>query len=126
MYEQLIAETKAKKGGDSSLANDLQSLLVDKQGSDKAEGDQRKIYRDMTKIDILDMIEKNEKMNEVAAPDKVNDAANQLLSFDKKFYNVQKKLMFYSEFSTIAKKLHFQKDHQFSGIVSAIAVRLMT
>ena len=49
----------------------------------------------MSKIEILDMIEKNEKMNEVAAPDKINEQANQLLSFDKKFYNVQKKLMFY-------------------------------
>lgn len=57
------------------------------------------------------MIEKNEKINEVAATEKLNDQGSQMLSFDNKFYNVQKKLLAYQEYSTIAKKLHFQKDH---------------
>jgi hypothetical protein len=66
-------------------------------------------------------VEKNEKMNEVG-PEKVIEHGSQLLSFDNKFYNVQKKLFTYTDFPDIAKKLHFSKNHQFGGIVSAIAV----
>ena len=68
------------------------------------------------------MIERNERMNEVG-PDKIIDQANQLLSFDKKFYQVKKKLFDYNEYSDITRKLYQQKDHQFKGVVSAIAVR---
>ena len=50
--------------------------------------------KDISKsTDIIEIIEKNEKMNE-ACPDKVIEQP-QLLSFDNKFYNVQKKLMVY-------------------------------
>lgn len=51
------------------------------------------------------MIEKNERMNEVG-PDKIIDQANQLLSFDKKFYQVKKKLFDYNEYSDITRKLY--------------------
>ena len=71
--------------------------------------------------DIIEVVEKNEKMNEVG-PEKLIEHASQLLSFDNKFYNVQKKLMHYQDYPLIAKKLHFVKDHQYSGIVSAMAV----
>jgi hypothetical protein len=37
--------------------------------------------------DILEIIEKNEKMNEVG-PEKLIEHGNQLLSFDNKFYNI--------------------------------------
>ena len=56
-------------------------------------------------MDVLEVIEKNEKMNEVG-PDKIMDHSSQLLSFDNKFYNVQKKLFEYNDFGDIAKKLH--------------------
>lgn len=32
--------------------------------------------KEIAKIDILDMVEKNEKMNEVAAPEKVIEQSN--------------------------------------------------
>jgi hypothetical protein len=47
--------------------------------------------------DLLEVIEKNEKMNEIG-PDKVMDNASQLLSFDNKFYNFTKKLFDYNEY----------------------------
>ena len=60
--------------------------------------------------DVLEMIEKNEKLNEVGASDTslaMNESASQLLSFDNKFYNVQKKLIEYNEYADIGRKLHF-------------------
>ena len=60
-------------------------------------------------------------MNEIG-PDKIMDHASQLLSFDNKFYNVSKKLFDYNEYTEIAKKLFQVKNHQFGGMVSAIAV----
>lgn len=47
-----------------------------------------------TVYDVMEIVEKNEKMNEVG-PEKLFEQGNQLLSFDNKFYNVQKKLMSY-------------------------------
>ena len=51
------------------------------------------------------IVEKNEKLNE-AIPDKVIEQANQLLSFDNRFYNVKNKLMMYQDYPVIARKLH--------------------
>ncbi len=45
----------------------------------------------------MEVIERNEKMNEVG-PGKLIEHPSQLLSFDNKFYNVQKKLMVYQDF----------------------------
>jgi hypothetical protein len=55
-------------------------------------------------LDILDVVDKNERMNEVGH-DKALDQGNQLLSFDKKFYQVKKKLFDYSEYPNISSKL---------------------
>jgi len=82
--------------------------------------DPRKMLSQVS-YDIMDIIEKNEKMNEVG-PEKLIEQGNQLLSFDNKFYNVQRKLLTYQDFGEISKKLHQSKNHQFGGIVSAIAV----
>lgn len=41
---------------------------------------------------------------------------------DKRFYNVQKKLLTYQEYKEIAKKLHLVKNHEHSGMVSALTV----
>ena len=54
--------------------------------------------------DILDLIEKNEKMNEVGL-DKHLDASMQLLSFDKKFYQVKKKFFDYNTYPEIVRRL---------------------
>ena len=64
---------------------------------------------------ILTMIEKNEKGNE-SIPEAILQQANQLLSFDNKFYNVKNNIACYEEYAIIARKLH-QRDHQFYGIV---------
>ena len=50
--------------------------------------DPRKMLSQVS-YDIMDIIEKNEKMNEVG-PEKLIEQGNQLLSFDNKFYNVQR------------------------------------
>lgn len=52
------------------------------------------------------MIEKNEKMNEAGIDKLMVDQGAQLLSFDKKFYQVKKKLMDYNEYSDISMKLY--------------------
>ena len=59
----------------------------------------------VSNVDILQIVEKNEKLNE-AIPDKVIEQANQLLSFDNRFYNVKNKLMMYQDYPVIARKLH--------------------
>ena len=84
----------------------------------------RKLKDDEDNIDesklqnILTMIEKNEKGNE-SIPEAILQQANQLLSFDNKFYNVKNNIACYEEYSIIARKLH-QRDHQFYGIVQCV------
>ena len=73
--------------------------------------------------DILEVIEKNEKLNEVGGREKIIDQGAQLLSFDKKFYSVKKKLVDYNEYTEISNKLYNKKDHHLKGTVSAITVR---
>lgn len=118
---------KSPNKRDSEQTNDNMTEYLDNKGSKNMaakSNTQLFLNKDNQKqTDIIDIIEKNEKMNE-ACPDKLIEQPSQLLSFDNKFYNVQKKLMVYSDFPQITKKLHFQKDHQYSGIASSIAVRI--
>jgi len=55
-------------------------------------------------LQLLQIVEKNEKNNE-AIPEKVLQQANQLLSFDNRFYNVKNKLMAYEDYPAISKKI---------------------
>lgn len=64
-------------------------------------------------LNILQIIEKNEKNNE-AVPDNLIQTANLLLQFDNKFYNTKNKLMTFEDYPVIARKLH-QQDHKFYG-----------
>ena len=73
-------------------------------------------------LDILEVIEKNEKLNEVGGREKIIDQGAQLLSFDKKFYTFKKKLFDYNEYTDITSKLFLKKDHQFKGVISALTV----
>ena len=73
-------------------------------------------------LDILEVIEKNEKLNEVGGREKIIDQGAQLLSFDKKFYTFKKKLFDYNEYTEITNKLFLKKDHQFKGVISALTV----
>ena len=119
-----LSKQESFKSAPSDVMGELSSM---KNGVDIAESvdgilDPRKMLVQASQ-DIMDIVEKNEKMNEVG-PEKLIEQGNQLLSFDNKFYNVQRKLLTYQDFGEISKKLHQQKNHQFGGIVSAIAVRM--
>ena len=64
--------------------------------------------------DILEAVEKNERANEMGL-DKALDQTNQLLSFDKRFYQVKKKLLDYTEYKDLSAKL-------FTTVPSSISV----
>ena len=65
-------------------------------------------------VDVLTVVEKNEKLNE-AIPDEVIQQASQLLSFDNRFYNVDSKLVMYEEYSVIARKI-WSEEHKLYGV----------
>lgn len=74
---------------------------------------------------MLEIIEKNEKLNEIggAGADFMPlDQSNQLLSFDKKFYKLRNKLVDYRDYKEITRRLYAKNDHRLNGIVSAITV----
>lgn len=50
--------------------------------------------------EILDVVEKNERMNENISDEHINQAS-QLLSFDNKYFNFKKQVMVFKEYPTI-------------------------
>lgn len=76
--------------------------------------------------DVLEAVEKNERTHEVGMVDSEaldQSQANQLLSFDKKFYQkVTRNLFQYNEYADIVSKLFVKRDHQFSGVPSCVGV----
>ena len=90
-----LSKQESFKSAPSDVMGELSSM---KNGVDIAESvdgilDPRKMLVQASQ-DIMDIVEKNEKMNEVG-PEKLIEQGNQLLSFDNKFYNVQRKLLTY-------------------------------
>lgn len=68
--------------------------------------------------DILEVIEKNEKSNE-SIPDEVIQQANQILSYDNKYFNTQKQIVVYKEYPTVARLLQ-ERDLDRYGIPQCI------
>lgn len=80
-----------KKASKVSTNDNSGDGIIENSSSLKQKKSDPKTPKENMSNEILDIIERNEKMNE-AGPDKIIDssnmASNNLLSFDNKFYNV--------------------------------------
>ena len=71
------------------------------------------------KLGPVALVEINERQSQ-HAPEKMIEAASQLLSFEKEFYNVKKELFTFSHFQQISKMLYEETQHQYYGVVSCV------
>ena len=73
-------------------------------------------FEKMTPVALVELHERQSQHT----PEKMIEAASQLLSFDKEFYNVKKELFNYSHFQAISQSLYEETSHQYYGLVSCI------
>lgn len=72
-------------------------------------------------LDIMQLIEHNEKMNESAIENSL-EASNALLSFDSEYYSILKQRIKFSTYSELTPLLFEAKDHRYYGVCSVVAM----
>ena len=79
----------------------------------------KKMQPEPERLSCVALVELNERQSQHSSDKKIEEA-NQLLSFDKEFYNVKKELFGYTEFQQISRTLYEETTHQYYGVVSCV------